>query len=101
METREGLVYLPNSDLAYTGDAVSHWPNGKKSMEKTFNAEVGEGFIQVTVTHRQGGHQYKTGQTEHDPSENSSVPDLAQPMNRRWICQAIQPSTAPGIRSTK
>ena len=26
-----------------TGDAVSHWSNGKKSMEKTFKAGLTEG----------------------------------------------------------
>lgn len=29
--------------IAMTGDAVSHWPNGKKSMEKTFKAGLTEG----------------------------------------------------------
>ncbi len=79
------------------------WRDGEGcfSLSAVSIAEVVEGFIRGTSPHRLGGHQYKTGQTAHDPSENSSVPDPGQPMNQRWICQAIQPSTAPGIRSIK
>jgi hypothetical protein len=42
-ETCAGLVYLRNSDDPYSGDAFSLWPNGKKSMEKTFKDGLTEG----------------------------------------------------------